>query len=141
MDKQKLNSRRKFLIGSLIGLGTLFGGSALYTILSYLVPPSRKGQRPVVKVPEAEVPLGDAKLLHVGEKPVALIHTLEGFAAFSLVCSHLGCLVKWEGQKNEFLCPCHGAKFDSKGNVLFGPPPTGLEPFKVEVVDGEVLIS
>lgn len=133
--------RRKFLGTCLGACGAIAAGGVIYPVLSYLVPPSQKGKKVEVKIPESEVPLGQAKKFHIGGKPAVVIRTAEGFAAFSLVCSHLGCLVNWEGAKNQFHCPCHGAVFDAQGHVLSGPPPTGLEPFEVKVVEGEVVIS
>ncbi len=41
------------------------------------------------------------------------------FAAFSMVCTHQGCLTQL--QSNTFFCPCHGAEFDSSGRVIRGP--------------------
>lgn len=41
------------------------------------------------------------------------------FAAFSMVCTHQGCLTQL--QSNIFYCPCHGAEFDSSGRVIRGP--------------------
>ena len=37
------------------------------------------------------------------------------YAAYSLVCTHLGCIVKWEAAKKDFHCPCHAGKFDENG--------------------------
>lgn len=134
-------SRRKFLGICLGSLGTVLAGGIAYPVLNYLVPPSKKGEKVEVKIPASQVPLGQAKMFHFGEKPAVVIHTEEGFSAFSLVCSHLGCLVKWDPAKVQFQCPCHGAKFDSKGAVISGPPPTGLEAFQVRVIDGEITVS
>lgn len=81
------------------------------------------------------------KRFHLRGGPAIVINGNQGYAAFSLVCSHLGCLVKWEGDKNEFVCPCHGAKFDVEGNVVSGPPPRGLEKLNLEEKEGEVWVS
>ena len=32
----------------------------------------------------------------------------EGFVAFSVDCTHLGCPVRWEPGAELFMCPCHG---------------------------------
>jgi cytochrome b6-f complex iron-sulfur subunit len=50
----------------------------------------------------------------------------------SLVCTHLGCIVKWHPEDESFSCPCHAASFDKTGRVTGGPPPAALErlPFK-----------
>lgn len=136
------SSRRKFLGISLGFLGTLFAGGVIYPVLSFLIPPSRKKGGEIVKVPKGELPPGGMKRFHIRGGPAVVINSSKGgFAAFSLVCSHLGCLVKWEGDKNEFVCPCHGAKFDAEGKVLSGPPPKGLERLNVEEKEEEVWVT
>ncbi len=134
-------SRRGFLFGCLTTLGSIFAGSVFYTVFSYLVPPSRKRAGEIVKIPKGELPPGGMKRFHIRGIPGVVINSRGEYAAFSLVCSHLGCLVKWEGEKNEFVCPCHGAKFDAAGKVISGPPPTGLEALTVEDKEGEVWVS
>jgi len=46
------------------------------------------------------------------------------FAAYSMVCTHQGCLT--ELTSNIFFCPCHGAEFDSSGRVIRGPASRSL---------------
>jgi ubiquinol-cytochrome c reductase iron-sulfur subunit len=51
------------------------------------------------------------------------------------LCTHLGCIPAYEGDKKKFMCACHGGEFDSSGVNLPGlPPPSPLEipPFKIE---------
>jgi cytochrome b6-f complex iron-sulfur subunit len=139
--EEKKKSRRQFLGISLGVLGTMFMGGVVYPILSYLVPPPKGKDNEIVKVLKSELPAGGMKRFHIREIPAVVINSKAGFAAFSLVCSHLGCLVKWEGDKNEFVCPCHGAKFDEAGKVISGPPPRGLDVLNVEDKGEEVWIS
>lgn len=57
-------------------------------------------------------------------------------------CTHLGCSVNWHEDSQEFICPCHDAKFSKDGKVLDGPPPKPLNQytqFKVDA-DGNLLI-
>ncbi len=58
------------------------------------------------------------------EQKVCIIATEEGISAVSLVCTHLGCLVKLT--EDGFDCPCHGSKFDDQGEVVAGPAPRAL---------------
>ena len=58
------------------------------------------------------------------------------FVVFSRVCTHLGCLVRWDENKRHFHCPCHGGVFDHAGNVIAGPPPRPLERRSVKVENG-----
>ena len=60
---------------------------------------------------------------------VVLIHTEEGFAALSSVCTHLGCNVR--PSKRFLQCPCHGSTFDLSGKVLRGPAQKSLRVFEI----------
>ena len=46
---------------------------------------------------------------------------------------HAGCVVQWNQDSRTFDCPCHGGCFSPKGDVLGGPPATGLAPVDVNV--------
>lgn len=63
------------------------------------------------------------------------------FTAFYQVCTHLGCLVRWDEDDQVYTCPCHGAKFAKDGTLISGPPPRSLDRFAVEVVDGQVVVD
>jgi len=54
--------------------------------------------------------------------------------AFTTVCPHLGCSVNFTG--HEFLCPCHGGRFDLSGHRKeepgqTNPAPRGLDTLAV----------
>ena len=42
------------------------------------------------------------------------------------VCPHMGCLVAFNAAERSWDCPCHGSRFDARGDVLVGPAVTGL---------------
>jgi thiosulfate dehydrogenase [quinone] large subunit len=86
----------------------------------------------------SDVPVGSAKNFTTANgNPGWLLHPAQAtFKAFSAVCTHQGCPVQWTG--NGFQCPCHGASFDSSGNVTGGPAPAPLPPIAVTVADGQV---
>ena len=76
------------------------------------------------------------------EENVCVISTEEGISAVSLVCTHLGCIVK-RADDDGFDCPCHGSKFDLSGRVFSGvPAPTNLTvpPYSF-LSDGTLLIG
>lgn len=41
-------------------------------------------------------------------------------------CPHLGCQLEWNPDEKSWDCPCHGSRFDYKGNRIDGPAQTGL---------------
>lgn len=61
-------------------------------------------------------------------------------AAISNICTHLGCGVRWDPDKNDFICPCHNGVFDRNGNVVSGPPPKPLNRFPTRVASGKIQI-
>jgi cytochrome b6-f complex iron-sulfur subunit len=59
--------------------------------------------------------------------------------AIYMVCTHLGCLYKWEPSNVRFECPCHGSKFSHDGFYIEGPAPRSLDYFDV-AQEGDMLI-
>ncbi len=62
------------------------------------------------------------------------------FIAFSTICTHLGCPVRWLATADLFMCPCHGGVFYADGQVASGPPPKPLNRYPVRVNNNEVQI-
>ena len=50
-----------------------------------------------------------------------------GLHAVSAACTHLGCVVAWNGAEESWDCPCHGSRFSPDGEVLHGPAVAPLE--------------
>src|SRR5690625_4655444 len=65
--------------------------------------------------------------------------------AFSPICTHLGCVVSWEGNDeypNEFFCPCHNGRFYKDGTNVPGTPPLApLSVYEHEVRDGMLFLG
>src|SRR3990167_8566517 len=45
----------------------------------------------------------------------------------SPVCTNLGCVIDWDSSNKNWVCPCHNAKYNSKGLVIQGPAKKDLE--------------
>ena len=58
--------------------------------------------------------------------------------AFTNVCTHMGCSVRWLDWRDQILCPCHGGTYDRWGNLIGGPPAHSL-PLYVSRIEDNVL--
>ncbi len=94
-----------------------------------------------LKISAASIQKGDARILAIGYVPVIVLHSASGFKAFNAVCTHLGCIVKWDKEQNRFICPCHAGQYDSDGKVISGPPPLPLKKCTVTEADGQLNVS
>jgi Rieske Fe-S protein len=74
------------------------------------------------------VPRGSGKVLALNGDKVAVYRADSGeVTKVSAVCTHLGCLVEWNGAERTWDCPCHGSRFKPTGQVLAGPAESPLE--------------
>ena len=77
----------------------------------------------------ADIAPGDAAVVGIGKDQVAAYRDESGtLHSVSAVCTHLGCIVNWNGAEKTWDCPCHGSRFDFEGRVLHGPAVEDLEP-------------
>lgn len=69
-----------------------------------------------------EIARGEGKTVRVGGRRLAVYRDdLGALHAVSSVCTHLGCVVKFNAAERSWDCPCHGSRFDVDGAVLDGP--------------------
>lgn len=150
------NQRRDF-IGMALG-----GGAAVGAVASLIA--MKKTWDPLPSVVSAGFTTVDISSLKDGElmtvewrkKPVYILRMAKddadaqkylgkrnfkiGDAIYTIgvqVCTHLGCIPGYDSEKREFVCACHGGKFNSSGiNEPGTPPPIPMTipPFKV--IDG-----
>jgi cytochrome b6-f complex iron-sulfur subunit len=134
-------SRRSFLT-YLLGLAGALGLAGLLApIIRYAYPVVTTTAPEKLKVADLATlqPLGEAVYFDYQDSPSALILLADGTPkAYSLVCTHFGCIVKWVPADKDFFCPCHAGRFGPDGKVLSGPPPKPLTELKV-VKDGTVI--
>ncbi len=82
-----------------------------------------------------------APMTAVPEHRLWVFEDADGLYAISAVCTHLGCLVRREGDE-EYYCPCHGSRFDGSGRQIAGPAPRPLPRLKLSVsVDGQLVVD
>ena len=123
------HSRRNFLKIAAQGLLAVSGILGLGIVTRFLgyqsepPPPERFDLGPA-----SDFPVDSRK--NLPDVPAVLVHTDAGFAALSLVCTHLGCTL--EQKTDGFICPCHGSHFDADGKVIRGPAAKNLAALSVD---------
>jgi cytochrome b6-f complex iron-sulfur subunit len=135
-------TRRGFLDWLIAAFSTFTAGAMTIPGLMYLWPAARGGKAEDVEVADgANMKQGEHTLVQLRGKAVIVRRDPSGFLAYSAVCTHLGCLVKWEAARQEFLCPCHAAVFDARGRVVSGPAPAPLPEYKVKEIGGKLYVG
>jgi Rieske Fe-S protein len=143
--------RREFIKKALIGVLVLLGLGFLVPAVQLVAPLSSRDKElaffPLLAeedIPRTGVKKAELTYAVLGKERKArvfLVSSSEGPVVFSAVCSHLGCLVSYHKEKQEFVCPCHGGKYDLAGRNISGPPPAPLTRFPLKVQDGMLFVG
>ncbi len=147
-------SRREFLYyiwGA--SMAVVLAGSGGATIW-FILPRFREGEfggvftLPVSEIPPPNSPPkefaeGRFWLVNIGQETLDDSREPSGYSistgvrAIFKVCTHLGCLYKWNSTNDQFQCPCHGSKFLKTGTRTDGPARRNLDVFMMEVIDAQ----
>lgn len=135
-------SRRQFLkmgVGAVSALAALEVGSAS---LMFLKP--RNGEGEISGVIEAgpvnSFPTGTVTEFKDGR--FYLVRSYDGgFLAIYRRCPHLGCIVNWEADEEQFYCPCHASSFDIHGNFDSAPVSRALDTFEIEIKNEIIFVD
>jgi Rieske Fe-S protein len=77
---------------------------------------------------------GEGTVVRIEGSPVGVARDLDGeLCAVSATCTHQGCLVAFDRADLSWDCPCHGSRFDLRGEVLQGPASEPLAPVALGV--------
>jgi cytochrome b6-f complex iron-sulfur subunit len=136
-------NRREFLMYSWVAALGLLGVGAGVVSFQFMYPRFRAGEFggeffvPLVEIPDPTAPPAPNT---TGK--FWLVSTEEGEAkALYMVCTHLGCLYKWEASNSRFECPCHGSKFTHDGHYIEGPAPRSLDVFETRTENEQLVVN
>jgi glycine/D-amino acid oxidase-like deaminating enzyme/nitrite reductase/ring-hydroxylating ferredoxin subunit len=74
---------------------------------------------------------GEGKILKLDGKKVAAYRDENGKVFLrSAICTHLGCIVRWNSAEKTWDCPCHGSRFKIDGTIHSGPAESPLAEAK-----------
>src|SRR5271157_861494 len=94
-----------------------------------------------VRIPISDLPVGvRVRVVYAGH-PVEVLRTAESVTARSLLCTHMGCEVRWSPATRTYNCPCHGGVYDAGGVVVAGPPSHALRPAPVRIQGDAVVLG
>ena len=116
------------------------GGAALAMGLG-ACSPSPSSDAPKVRIPISDLPVGVRVRVVYGGHTVEVLRTAEGVTARSLLCTHMGCEVRWSQATRTYNCPCHGGVYDAGGVVVAGPPSHALRPAPVRIQGDAVVLG
>jgi cytochrome b6-f complex iron-sulfur subunit len=132
-----LKERRTFMVGSLKGWGlAVFLGIAslltfCLTLLRMPFPSLLPGKSGRFKIgTKNQFPPGTIKYFENDQ--VYAFADDKGVYAISAICTHLGCVVNKD--KNGFVCPCHGSRYNLDGRIEQGAAPRNLPWYKISLL-------
>lgn len=74
-----------------------------------------------------ELPKEHGGLVEYDGKKAGVYKDAEGEVfVVSTRCPHLGCQLEWNPDEKSWDCPCHGSRFDYKGNLIDNPAQEGI---------------
>lgn len=77
--------------------------------------------------------VGEGKIVdHNGEKIAVHKDEENAIHAVSAKCTHMGCMVHWNGAEKSWDCPCHGSRFGIDGEILNSPAKKPLKKINLQ---------
>ena len=71
---------------------------------------------------------GEGRIVEVDGQKIGVYKDFNGeIFKVNPVCKHLGCELSWNNLEKTWDCPCHGSRYDYKGNLIYGPSVKNLE--------------
>lgn len=135
---------RRHLLDSLLACGAcVWAAGVAVPAAVYLWPAAASGpDEDFVRAgPVKDFAVGSARVFQHRGKPLLVLRLSDTeFRAFSAICTHLGCVVRWDEGRRQIHCPCHAGFFGADGAVLGGPPPRPLPAYKVVAAGDEVRV-
>ncbi len=117
----------------------LLGAGVAAPLAGACRPPEPLDRR--VRLPLSRLPAGERIQVTYDGAPVEVCRTESGVVARSLLCTHFGCRVHWEPDRERYVCACHGGEFDGEGRPVAGPPSRPLGLLAVEQTGDAIVVG
>lgn len=96
---------------------------------------------PPVRVPLDALAGGVRHQVTYGAIPVEVRVEGERITARVLLCTHMGCVVRWTDQLGAYRCVCHDGRFDAEGRPIQGFPSRPLARLSARRDGTEVVVG
>lgn len=64
------------------------------------------------------------------------------YNAFTAICTHQGCTISsFDSGSSQFVCGCHGSRFDLSGKVAQGPASAPLQQYQTQFSNNQLIIT
>src|SRR4030067_1624883 len=140
-DNKKTISRRRLMAYAWIGAAAIVIGELTFGTFAFLWPRRKSTKGETVFIAGKVTDFKTGEVIPFRKERTFILRMEGGFLAMSAICTHLSCIVNWNELQKKFECPCHGAKFSQNGEVLEGPPPRPLDLYKLQIVEGKLVID
>ncbi len=149
IHEERIDKRRRMFLKKIISFFfIIFSFFFVFVGITILKPSNPKRREfKYFEVSREKVPKEGVKRLEIQIETskrnlkVFLVRHEGNLMALSPVCTHLGCFVNYDPPTNEFICPCHGGRYDITGKVLSGPPSQALEKLPVKIEGDKVFVG
>lgn len=126
------------------GFLSLWGFAVIYVVGSFMRTPEEKrtlGERLIEAGTLDSLPVGEARMVQHRREPIFVVRKDETtLIGLSGVCTHLHCVLAWNGKQRLLDCPCHNGAFDINGNVVTGPASRPLRHYEIETRLGRIYV-
>lgn len=103
-------------------------------------PPFRfRGGGSLDVAPSEDLKDGEGTVYSLESGPILIVRREGELSAFSAICTHLSCPVKWRKESADIYCACHGAVFNPQGERTKGPTVSPLERLQVKEIGGRII--
>ena len=148
MTKISNLNRRDFLKVSGTGVAGFIAGQILFPASAQAAVTGKGGIYPLVDIgPISGLPVGAAVEFRYPDEdsPAVMIHLTEpakggigpngAVIAYSTLCTHKGCPVKFHPERKMLICPCHWSTFDAAkaGAIVIGQASQPLPRIKLRL--------
>jgi len=139
LESREIKITRRWFLGKAAIVSAIgAGGLALIAALRGIFPPFSRANKVFTIGRLYDFQIDTYTLLP--KQRVFILRDHEGVKAMSAECTHLGCVL--DRKDNGFQCPCHGSRFDEKGEVISGPAPRSLPCFSIDLApDGQLRVN